>query len=185
MVADKVNKFGQIFPIHERWRIWGNFHPFYFTPKSHLRRIISCQGYSTFFSKFISESLCIFEKQGRLQDSLRYTFNLYSPGEDFLSSVPLYVFVFFKRSTTSSTYCNLQSFNFLLIQRIMSILYLTRQLIIIYYALRSKNTYFSAWTCPLPFPSTLWVDSVDSCKALHYSPNWCFSWRTHHLSLEA
>jgi hypothetical protein len=109
-------------------------------------------------------------------------FNLYSAGEDFLSSVnstlqfkkvtfPLYVFVFFKRSTTSSIYCNIQSFNFLLIQRIMSILYLTRQLIIIYYALRSKNTYFSAWTCPLPFPSTLWVDSVDSCKALHYSPN--------------
>jgi hypothetical protein len=27
----------------------GNFHPFEFTPKSHLRRIILCQGYSTFF----------------------------------------------------------------------------------------------------------------------------------------
>jgi hypothetical protein len=40
MIVNEVNKFGQIFPIHRRRdenaRIWGNFHPFDFTPKSHL-----------------------------------------------------------------------------------------------------------------------------------------------------
>jgi hypothetical protein len=63
MIVNEVNKFGQIFPIHRRRdenaRIWGNFHPFDFTPKSHLRRIILCQGYFTFFSKLISESPCM------------------------------------------------------------------------------------------------------------------------------
>jgi hypothetical protein len=51
MFTNEVNKFGQIFLIYKRrnTRIWGNFHPFDFTPKSHLRRIILCQGYSTFF----------------------------------------------------------------------------------------------------------------------------------------
>jgi hypothetical protein len=37
----------------------GNFHPFDFTSKRHLRRINLCEGYSTFFSKFISEWSCI------------------------------------------------------------------------------------------------------------------------------
>jgi hypothetical protein len=63
MIVNEVNKFGQIFPIHRRRdenaRIWGNFHPFDFTPKSHLRRIILCQGYFTLFSKLISESPCM------------------------------------------------------------------------------------------------------------------------------
>jgi hypothetical protein len=54
MVANEVNKFGQIFPIRSRRKY--NFHPFDLTSKSHLRRIILCQGYSTFFSKLISES---------------------------------------------------------------------------------------------------------------------------------
>jgi hypothetical protein len=61
MVANEVNKFGQIFLIHsvENTKIWGNFHPFDFTPKSHLSTIVSCQGYYTFFPKRISESSCI------------------------------------------------------------------------------------------------------------------------------
>jgi hypothetical protein len=33
----------------ENTRILCNFHPLDFTSKSHLRRIILCQGYSTFF----------------------------------------------------------------------------------------------------------------------------------------
>jgi hypothetical protein len=37
MVTNEVNKFGQIFPS----KIQG----YDFTPKSHLRRIILCQGY--------------------------------------------------------------------------------------------------------------------------------------------
>jgi hypothetical protein len=46
-----INKFGQIFPIHRRckYKDIGNFHPFDFTSKSHLHRIILCEGYSTFF----------------------------------------------------------------------------------------------------------------------------------------
>jgi hypothetical protein len=55
MIANEVNKFEQIFPIHKRRKYKvigigvGNFHPFVFTPKSNLRRNISFQGYSTFF----------------------------------------------------------------------------------------------------------------------------------------
>jgi hypothetical protein len=53
MLANEMNKFGQIFPIH-RHRKYKDIGS-----KSHLRRIIVCQGYSTCFSKLISESLCI------------------------------------------------------------------------------------------------------------------------------
>jgi hypothetical protein len=51
MLANQVNKFGQIFPIHRRWKYKdkGNFQPFDFTSKSHLRKIILCHGNSTFF----------------------------------------------------------------------------------------------------------------------------------------
>jgi hypothetical protein len=51
MVANEVNKFGQIFPIHRRGKHKdiGNFHPFDFTRKSHLCRIVLCQRYFTFF----------------------------------------------------------------------------------------------------------------------------------------
>jgi hypothetical protein len=50
MVANELNKFGQIFPIYRRRKYNdGNFHSFDFTPKSHLRKIILCQGYTTFF----------------------------------------------------------------------------------------------------------------------------------------
>jgi hypothetical protein len=38
MIANEVNIFGQIFPIHRRgkYKDLGTFHPFDFTPKSHL-----------------------------------------------------------------------------------------------------------------------------------------------------
>jgi hypothetical protein len=51
MVTNEVNKFGQIFSIHMRgkYKGIGNFHPFFFTSKSHLRKIKLYQGYSTFF----------------------------------------------------------------------------------------------------------------------------------------
>jgi hypothetical protein len=52
MVANEVNKFRQIFPIHigvENTRIQGDFHPFDFASKSHLRRTNLCEVYSTFF----------------------------------------------------------------------------------------------------------------------------------------
>jgi hypothetical protein len=51
-VANEVNKFGQIFPTFRgvgNTRIWDYFHPFDFTPKSHLLRIILCQGTPYFF----------------------------------------------------------------------------------------------------------------------------------------
>jgi hypothetical protein len=51
MVANEVNKFGQIFPVHRRRK-----YKIDFTSKSHLRRIILGQEYSTFFSKLILES---------------------------------------------------------------------------------------------------------------------------------
>jgi hypothetical protein len=62
MVANEVNKFGQIsLSIGvENKRIWGNFLPFDFTSKSHLPRINLCQGYSTFFSKlFQNHPVCL------------------------------------------------------------------------------------------------------------------------------
>jgi hypothetical protein len=62
MVANEVNKFGQIFPIHRR-------------RKYKERRIIVCKGYSTFFSKLISESPCILINLSRFE-TRRYKINL-------------------------------------------------------------------------------------------------------------
>jgi hypothetical protein len=67
-----VNKFGQIFPILgvENTMIWGNFHPFDFTSKSHLRRIILCQGYSTFFQTYFRITLYYVITIGRKNEVL-------------------------------------------------------------------------------------------------------------------
>jgi hypothetical protein len=41
MVANEIQFKFSLFIVVKNNRIWGNFHPFDFTPKSHLRRIIS------------------------------------------------------------------------------------------------------------------------------------------------
>jgi hypothetical protein len=56
LIANEVNKFGEIFPIHRRRKYKDHFD---FTSKSHLGRMILCQGYSTFFFQTYFRITCI------------------------------------------------------------------------------------------------------------------------------